>query len=73
MSAAPLWLGAGLLLSIGCSSPSPQSREPVGQRSRDSVLGASGLPGAQGVRGAMGAGDSAAARNARLDSVANGR
>jgi hypothetical protein len=41
------------------------------ERERDSVLGASQLPGARVVRGALGASDSAAARNARLDSVAN--
>jgi hypothetical protein len=41
------------------------------ERERDSVLGASQLPGARVVRGALGASDSAAAQNARLDSVAN--
>jgi len=36
---------------------------------RDSVLGASRLPGARGIRGALQAQDSAAARNQRADSI----
>lgn len=39
------------------------------QRQRDSVIGASQLPGAQGVRGALRVSDSADARRARQDSV----
>ena len=46
--------------------PSP----PVTQRQRDSLLGASSLPGAQGVRGALASQDSAAKRKATLDSIA---
>jgi hypothetical protein len=57
-----------LLLAGACGSESKPVR-PVSQRERDSVIGASKLPGAQGVRGALNAADSAAARNARLDSV----
>ena len=57
-----------LLLVGGCSSDSPPGRAGT-QRERDSVLGASKLPGAAGVRGAIRAADSAGARNARLDSV----
>ena len=71
MVAAPLWLWSGVLLMIGCSSHPSSSPNAGSQRARDSTLGASKLPGAQGVRGALRAGDSAAARNARLDSVAN--
>ena len=44
-------------------------RPPADERSRDSTLGASQLPGAQGVRGASRAADSAASRRAREDSV----
>jgi hypothetical protein len=73
MSATPLWLCAGVLLLVGCASPPSQSRRAGSERSRDSALGASKLPGAQGVRGALMASDSAAARNARLDSVATGQ
>ena len=57
-----------LLLLGACTSDSGQAR-PGTQRERDSVLGASKLPGAAGVRGALRATDSASARNARLDSV----
>jgi hypothetical protein len=63
-----------LLISIAGCTPKEDGEEgkrPRTERERDSVLGASRLPGARGVRGALGASDSAAARNARLDSVAN--
>jgi hypothetical protein len=47
-----------------------ESRRPEAtERQRDSVIGASQLPGAAGVRGAVRAADSAAARNARVDSL----
>ena len=62
---------AGLVLVAACSRPAAKPDRATTQRERDSVLGASQLPGARGVRGALGAQDSAAARNARLDSVAN--
>ena len=67
---------AALLLVISFAGCTP--REDAGggkhvrsERERDSILGASRLPGARGVRGALGVSDSATARNARLDSVAN--
>jgi hypothetical protein len=44
-------------------------RDTLTQRERDSVLGASRLPGAPGIRGALRAQDSAAAQNARADSI----
>jgi hypothetical protein len=62
------WILVFVLLAAACSPDSKQSR-PTTQRERDSVLGASNLPGAQGVRGALREADSAEARNARLDSV----
>jgi hypothetical protein len=56
------------LLITGCGTG--ETRRPhATERQRDSVIGASQLPGAAGVRGALKAGDSAAARNARLDSL----
>jgi hypothetical protein len=64
---------AFLLLFVvpaGCT-PKDDGKPTRTERERDSILGASQLPGARGVRGALGASDSAAARNARLDSVAN--
>jgi hypothetical protein len=57
-----------LVLAGACTSNNGKGR-PATQRERDSVLGASQLPGAAGVRGALRATDSASARNARLDSV----
>jgi hypothetical protein len=73
MLATRFWLGLGVILTSGCSPGSSSSEKTMSQRERDSMLGASKLPGAQGVRGALGASDSAAARNARLDSLANQR
>jgi hypothetical protein len=54
---------------LGCSSKPEQPQRS--ERERDSILGQSSLPGARGVRGALRASDSADARNARVDSVAN--
>ena len=64
---------AGLLLmaTLGCTGHDGEGRRHRTERERDSIIGASQLPGARGVRGALGASDSADARNARLDSVAN--
>lgn len=65
-----------LLAFAACSgSNADQTQQPVNRdsvtRARDSVIGESNLPGAAGVKGAMSVADSAAARNARLDSIAN--
>lgn len=60
------------LLVMGCGKTQQSSRSPgdtLTRRQRDSVLGASKLPGAQGIRGALRAQDTAAAQNARADSV----
>ena len=61
-----------LLATVVACGPAKPSEEPPAQtqRQRDSVIGASSLPGAAGVRGAMAASDSAARRKARLDSIA---
>jgi hypothetical protein len=67
----------GLILVValgsGCrpGQDEAQDKHPRTERERDSVIGASRLPGATGVRRAMAEQDSAAARNGRLDSVAN--
>jgi len=61
----------GLLLA-GCGGDpagDAAARDTLTRRQRDSVIGASRLPGAGGVRGALRAVDSAAARNDRLDSI----
>ncbi|HET9066143.1 MAG TPA: hypothetical protein VFN22_10035 [Gemmatimonadales bacterium] len=55
------------LFLIGCSEPPPDpaQRDSAQQRQHDSMIGASGLPGASGVHGALRAADSAAARRLR--------
>jgi hypothetical protein len=60
-----------LLVPTGCGPAHDTSKRPRTERERDSVIGASRLPGATGVRGALRAQDSAAAQNTRLDSVAS--
>jgi hypothetical protein len=62
-----LVLGLGMVL--GCARQGDQPRRASSERERDSVLGASRLPGATGVRGALRVSDSAEARNARIDSA----
>lgn len=64
-------LAAGLMLAAACSSTPASTKRAATERERDSVIGASRLPGATGVRGALRVSDSAAARNARIDSVGN--
>ena len=62
-----------MVCSGGCSS-GEQADPPLdaqSQRARDSTIAESALPGAAGVRGALGAADSAAARRARIDSLAD--
>ena len=61
------------LAVAACSSSTDATKRARTERERDSILGASQLPGAGGVRGALRASDSADARNARLDSVATQR
>jgi hypothetical protein len=59
----------GALLALGCARPARDDRPAASERERDSVIGASRLPGASGVRGALRVSDSAAARNTRIDSA----
>ena len=64
------WLA--LLLVAACSGksePRMQNADTLTQRQRDSVVGASGLPGASGISKAQAAQDSANARAARTDSA----
>lgn len=61
-----------LIGMLGCSEAKPApSADTISQRQRDSILGASQLPGAQGVRGALRSSDSSSARRAREDAAAN--
>jgi uncharacterized lipoprotein len=57
-----------VLLLAACSTKKETAQKPT-ERQVDSAIGNSKLPGARGVKGAMRVADSAAARNARLDSV----
>ncbi|HKK26879.1 MAG TPA: hypothetical protein VKB18_02235 [Gemmatimonadota bacterium] len=61
-----LWL-------VGCPGDSgkggPATSDTLSTRRRDSVIGASRIPGASGVRKAMELSDSARARAARLDTI----
>ena len=55
---------------MGCGSgEAAGGRDTLTGRQRDSVIGASQLPGAQGVRGALRVADSAEARRAREDAA----
>ena len=58
----------GVLL-IGACSNQPPAKPALTQREKDSIVGASRLPGAAGVRGAQRVADSAAARRVRIDSA----
>ena len=68
-------LVVAVLFLCACGGGTGQANRPdtLTRRQRDSAIGASKLPGAQGVRGALRAQDSAAARRARLDSLARER
>lgn len=57
-----------LLLAAACGGGDGANSDRT-EHERDSIVGQSALPGAQGVEGALEAGDSAKARNARLDSL----
>lgn len=65
-------LGAGLLvaLAVAACADEPEraiDRDTLSQAQRDSLVGASSLPGARGVSGALAGQDSAAARAARIE------
>ena len=67
-----LFTGTLLLATLmGCSRSAdrPTGRNDRSERQRDSVLGASQLPGAAGVRHALEVSDSGAARRMREDSA----
>jgi len=69
MRLAYLFAG-GMLLLPACTGGHDRNRRPVSERERDSIIGASQLPGAQGVGRALRASDSAGARRALEDSIA---
>ena len=55
--------------SGGKSTAAASDTTKLTQRQKDSVIGASKIPGAQGIQKAQRAQDSAAAQAARLDSI----
>ena len=57
------------LLAACISESGGNRRDTMTQRQKDSVLGQSGLPGAQGVTKALRASDSVKAHEARVDSA----
>ena len=64
-------LSLAALATACASSEKSNNRDTMTQRQKDSVLGQSGLPGAQGVTKALRASDSVKAHQARVDSAAN--
>jgi hypothetical protein len=63
-------LSLSALPVTGCGKKEEAPAKPaMTQRQRDSVIGASALPGARGVQNALRAQDSIQARNHRLDSI----
>jgi len=65
-----LLLCAGIAACTGAEESSdPAARDTLTRRQRDSIVGASGLPGARGVQRALEVSDSATARNATMDSL----
>jgi hypothetical protein len=61
-----------LLLCAACSEPQPDAaaaRDTLTREQRDSVIGASSLPGARSVQRAIDAQDTANARGAAMDSL----
>jgi hypothetical protein len=69
MRLAMLWIVVPIALAA-CHADHVERRAPATERERDSVIGASRLPGAKGVQGALRASDSADSRRVREDSVA---
>ena len=67
-----LVVGLAVVMLLGCSSEEKGNRrDTMTQRQKDSVLGQSGIPGAQGVTKALRASDSVKAHQAQVDSASN--
>jgi len=64
-------LASALLVAACSSSEGGNNRDTMTQRQKDSVLGQSGLPGAQGVTKALRASDSVKSHQAQADSASN--
>lgn len=61
---------AAFVVGLGaCAKDEGDVKRDLTRREKDSILGASQIPGARAVKKSLGAADSAAARQARLDSA----
>jgi hypothetical protein len=69
MMALSLLSAVTVACSSGGKSAAARDTTTLTQRQRDSVIGASKIPGARGIQKAQRAQDSAAAQAARLDSI----
>ena len=55
--------------ATACGKGETETKRDLTQREKDSILGASTIPGAKAVKRAMTSADSATARQSRLDSA----
>lgn len=62
-------LAAVVVGLIACAKDEGDVKRDLTRREKDSILGASQIPGARAVKKTLSAADSAAARQARLDSA----
>jgi hypothetical protein len=62
-------LAALVVGSSACAKDEGEVKRDLTRREKDSILGASQIPGAKAVKRALTSADSAAARQARLDSA----
>ena len=64
-----LIVAAVAVSATACSKDETETKRDLTQREKDSILGASTIPGAKAVKRAMTSADSATARQSRLDSA----
>jgi len=60
---------AAVAVAVTACSNETETKRDLTQREKDSILGASTIPGAKAVKRAMTSADSATARQSRLDSA----
>ena len=62
-------LACAFAIAVVACGKEPEPKRDLTQREKDSILGASQIPGAKAVKRSLTSADSAAARQARLDSA----
>ncbi|HMI42065.1 MAG TPA: hypothetical protein VK516_00490 [Gemmatimonadaceae bacterium] len=62
-------IAAVAICATACGKGETETKRDLTQREKDSILGASTIPGAKAVKRAMTSADSATARQSRLDSA----